>query len=376
MNKLKVKIDPKYLKICIYASVTVILTIVALVVLYFSGGFWKTLWSMFTAVLTPVVIGGIICYLFLPIVDKLEKLLSKEEKPWRRPAAVAIFYGGIALILIALIILLFILLKGGIDELRSLDFAEIKDFIMSLYGQFSTEIKSIESLIKASDLPIGKAGDLLTGFINAIASFFSGLLFGVIFSIYFMLDGKNISSYWKRASMLIAGEQFNSDLDRFATDADRVFSGYIRGQFLDALLVGVVSSVLLTLGGVPYAVVIGILVGIGNLIPYVGPVVGYGAVAIICLIMGQFDKLLIGIVILAAIMFVDGNVINPRLLSDNVEVHPLLVVAALLAGGAIGGFAGMLVAVPVAALLKLQFDRYLEAKEQKIAKGSEEGTLV
>lgn len=376
MNKLKEKIDPKYLKICVYASVTVIMTIVALAVLYFSGGFWKTLWSMFTAVLTPVVIGGIICYLFLPIVDRLERLLSKEEKPWRRPAAVAIFYGGIALILIALIILLFILLKGGIDEIRNLDFAEIKDFIMSLYDQFSTEIKSIESLIKATDLPIGKAGDLLTGFINAIASFFSGLLFGVIFSIYFMLDGNNIGKYWRRASMLIAGEKFNSDLDRFTGDADRVFSGYIRGQFLDALLVGVVSSVLLTLGGVPYAVVIGILVGIGNLIPYVGPVVGYGAVAIICLIMGQFDKLVIGIVILAAIMFVDGNVINPRLLSDNVEVHPLLVIAALLAGGAIGGFAGMLVAVPVAALLKLQFDRYLEAKEQRIAKESEEGTLV
>ena len=376
MNKLKEKIDPKYLKICVYASVTVIMTIVALAVLYFSGGFWKTFWSMFTAVLTPVVIGGIICYLFLPVVDKLEKLLSKEEKPWRRPAAVAIFYGGIALILIALIILLFILLKGGIDEIRNLDFAEIKVFIMSLYDQFSTEIKSIESLIKATDLPIGKAGDLLTGFINAIASFFSGLLFGVIFSIYFMLDGKNISRYWKRASMLIAGEKLNSDMDKFAKDADRVFSGYIRGQFLDALLVGVVSSVLLTVGGVPYAVVIGILVGIGNLIPYVGPVVGYGAVAIICLIMGQFDKLVIGIVILAAIMFVDGNVINPRLLSDNVEVHPLLVIAALLAGGAIGGFAGMLVAVPVAALVKLQFDRYLEAKEQRIKKESEEGTLV
>ena len=376
MNKLKEKIDPKYLKICVYASVTVITTIVLLSILYFSGGFWKTLWSMFTAVLTPVVIGGIICYLFTPIVDRLERLLSKEERPWRRSAAVAIFYGGIAALLTILIVLLFILLKGGIDEIRNLDFAEIKDFIMSLYDQFSTEIKSIESLISATDLPIGKAGDLLTGFINAIASFFSGLLFGVIFSIYFMLDGKNISRYWKRASMLIAGEKLNSDMDKFAKDADRVFSGYIRGQFLDALLVGVVSSVLLTVGGVPYAVVIGILVGIGNLIPYVGPVVGYGAVAIICLIMGQFDKLVIGIVILAAIMFVDGNVINPRLLSDNVEVHPLLVIAALLAGGAIGGFAGMLVAVPVAALLKLQFDRYLEAKEQKIAKESEEGTLV
>lgn len=364
MNKLKEKIDPKYLKVCVYAGVTVITTLVLLLLLYYSGGFWKTLWSMFTAVLKPVVIGGIICYLFLPLVGKIENLLSKEEKSWRRPAAVAIFYGGVVLILAALIVVLFLALKGGIDEIMNLDFAAIKDFLMSLYEKFSDQIKSIEESISATDLPIGKAGDLLTGFINVIAGFFSGLLFGVIFSVYFMLDGKHISSYWKRASRLIAGERFNDQLEWFASDADRVFSGYIRGQFIDAVLVGCASSILLTLAGVPYAVVIGILVGIGNLIPYVGPVVGYGAVAIICLIMGDFESLIIGIVILAAIMFVDGNIINPRLLSDNVEVHPLLVVAALLAGGAIGGFVGMLVAVPVAALLKLQFDRYLDAKEK------------
>ena len=62
-------------------------------------------------------------------------------------------------------------------------------------------------------------------------------------------------------------------------------------------------------------------------------------------------------------MFIDGNIINPRLLSENVDVHPLLVVAALLGGGVLGGIAGMLVAVPTAALLKLQFDRYLQKLE-------------
>ncbi len=61
-------------------------------------------------------------------------------------------------------------------------------------------------------------------------------------------------------------------------------------------------------------------------------------------------------------MFIDGNVINPRMLSSNVEVHPVLVIVALLAGGSVGGVVGMLIAVPVAALLKLQFEKYIEKR--------------
>ena len=132
------------------------------------------------------------------------------------------------------------------------------------------------------------------------------------------------------------------------------------------------ASIALSVAGVPYAVIIGICIGFGNLIPYFGPIVGYAAVVIVCLPSGNITKMLIGLAIIAVIMFVDGNIINPRLLSENVDVHPLLVVAALLGGGVLGGIAGMLIAVPTAALLKLQFDRYLKRLEnERESEGSE-----
>ena len=90
---------------------------------------------------------------------------------------------------------------------------------------------------------------------------------------------------------------------------------------------------------------------------------GFGTTIIVCLVEGDFGKLVAGVIALAVIMFVDANVINPRLLSEAVEVHPLLVVAALIAGSAIGGIAGMLVAVPTAAFLKAELDRWIEARE-------------
>ena len=116
---------------------------------------------------------------------------------------------------------------------------------------------------------------------------------------------------------------------------------------------------------IPEALLIALLVGIGNLIPYVGPIVGYLAVILVCLPTGAYHQLIIGVIGLFVIMIIDGNIINPKLLSNNIKIHPLLVVAALIGGGAVGGFVGMLVAVPVAALLKLYFDRFLNEKESK-----------
>ena len=211
------------------------------------------------------------------------------------------------------------------------------------------------------NINLGSAGNFLGGIFNGVTNGASTLLFAIIFSIYFLIDD-SIGTYWGKVLEAFTSEQTRAKLKAFAADADRVFSGYIRGQALDALLVGVMVSIAMLIARIPYALVIGILTGIGNLVPYVGPVVGFGSLIIVSLAEGSITKLVIGVIILAVVMFIDGNVINPRMLSSNVEVHPVLVIVALLAGGKVGGVVGMLVAVPVAALLKLQFEKYVERR--------------
>ncbi|MBP5279081.1 MAG: AI-2E family transporter, partial [Erysipelotrichaceae bacterium] len=179
------------------------------------------------------------------------------------------------------------------------------------------------------------------------------------------LDFK-LRKYWSDILNRFVSEKTRARLDEFARDADRVFSGYIRGQAIDAFMVGVMVTVALLIMRVPYAVVIGLLTGFGNLIPYVGPVIGFASLVIICLSEGSLIHLILGGAVLLIVMAVDGNIINPKLLSDNVEIHPVLVIVALLAGGNIGGIVGMLVAVPCAALLKLQFDKYIARRREKL----------
>ncbi len=358
MKNLIKKLDPKYLKICLYAAVTVVLTFGMIEILRYSGGFWSKLWEITTAVLKPIIIGGVISYLFLPIVNKIESLINgKKEHKWAR--AVGIF--ATFILVIAVISFIIILMVVTVSKnIEAINIDTIKSLLLSVQEDNKAIFDFVKDKLGNAGNALGSAGSI----VSKIKEFFSNLLFGIIFSIYFMADGKRISTYWIRALRVIFGEKQEKMLQDFLADADNAFSGYIRGQFIDAFIVGVLTTLALLVTRVPNAVLVGVLVAVGNLIPYIGPVVGYITVIIVCLPTMAFDKLLVGVIVLTIVMFIDGNIINPKLLGDNVEVHPLLVVAALIGGGALGGLVGMVVAVPVAALIKLQFDRYLDNVEK------------
>ena len=372
LKNIRERIDPKFLKICIYAGVTVVITAIVIAVLYFSGGFWTKLWSIFKAVLSPIIIGGIISYLVSPIVGTIEKKLFRNRQAgWVKPVSVALAF---ILILAVIGLVTFAIVATVNKSIVNINLDDIRAYLDTIQDDLSSIMEAVEQKITDIGLPVGKIGSIVSGIVVGVKDFVTGLIFGVIFAIYFLLDGDRISVYWKRAFRIIAGEKAEDKLKDFAADADNAFSGYIRGQFLDAIILGSVSSIVLLLAGIPSGLVIGLLMGIGNLIPYVGPLVGYISLIVICLLQGSIPKLILGLVILLVLMFLDGNVLNPKLLANSVKVHPLLVVAALIGGGALGGLLGMIVAVPVASLIKLQFDRYLNKKEAARIKTETEDT--
>ena len=356
--------NENYAKISFYAIKTVLEIFILGLIIYFLAGKTGTAVTFVSGVLKPLVLGLALTYLLSPVLLKFETKLSasiKRPKTLRLVAVLLTF----AVVLVVLFIILGIIVVTITKSLASFNIEDIKLLLLGLADQFSRFWTTIEKTLASMNINLGSAGDFLGGIFNGVKEGASTLLFATIFSVYFLYDD-SIATYWSGVVDAFSSAETRAKIAAFAVDADRVFSGYIRGQSMDALLVGVMVSIAMLIARIPYALVIGILTGIGNLVPYVGPVVGFGSLIIVSLAEGSISKLIIGAVILAAVMFIDGNVINPKMLSSNVEVHPVLVILALIAGGNIGGVVGMLVAVPVAALLKLQFEKYVEKRKKTV----------
>ena len=357
MFNLKQYKDSKYTKISLYVIGTIIVSFFLCILISMSGGFFENLFHIIGLVLKPFIAGGIIAYLFEPVVQWIEKRLKFKGA---RPAAV---FGTLLIIVLMIIAILFMAVAFITNQVQEINFSDIG----SLLGDFSVQLNDIwakaQEWFRNHDINIGKITGGVSGFISGLTGAATDILFAVIFAIYFMLDSNAITGYWDRVRGIFIKPSTRAKVHEILMDADKCFSGYIRGQFLDALLVGVVTLAAMAICRVPYPFVIGLLTGLGNLIPYVGPVVGFATLVIVCIIDSVWSKLLIGGIVLAVIMILDGNLINPKLLSSSIEIHPLLVFAAMTAGSAVGGLVGMLVAVPLAALLKIEFDKFIDKKE-------------
>ena len=362
------------------------------------GAHLQNLFPWASQVISPLLLGFAIAYLLSPICHFFERILSKNALLSKKQSLcqnISIFMTFLLLIVGVVFLgsLLLSTLTKSIQVLRFEDlFQGVEDFASTVEKFYS------DLYIRLGNLPIGgedakeavqlllqkavvffqNMGNSVFSSLGSLAGALSTLVFGIIFSLYFLADGQKILSYWARIFRLLFGERRLEKLRRFFIDADRVFAGYLRGQIIDGTIMAVLVSVSLSVLQVRYAVVIGVLTGFGNLIPYVGPFIAYGLTTLVCLVYGDFTKLLPALIALFVIQTVDGNVINPRLLSQNIDVHPLLVIIALIIGGSLGGFLGIFLAAPVASLIKLELDKFMERKVSmrrgEIADISEEKT--
>ena len=362
------------------------------------GAHLQNLFPWASQVISPLLLGFAIAYLLSPICHFFERILSKNALLSKKQSLcqnISIFMTFLLLILGVVFLgsLLLSTLTKSIQVLRFEDlFQGVEDFASTVEKFYS------DLYIRLGNLPIGgedakeavqlllqkavvffqNMGNSVFSSLGSLAGALSTMVFGIIFSLYFLADGQKILSYWARIFRLLFGERRLEKLRRFFIDADRVFAGYLRGQIIDGTIMAVLVSVSLSVLQVRYAVVIGVLTGFGNLIPYVGPFIAYGLTALVCLVYGDFTKLLPALIALFVIQTVDGNVINPRLLSQNIDVHPLVVIIALIIGGSLGGFLGIFLAAPVASLIKLELDKFMEHKlsmrKEEVADISEEKT--
>ncbi|HKZ30533.1 MAG TPA: AI-2E family transporter [Acidimicrobiia bacterium] len=175
------------------------------------------------------------------------------------------------------------------------------------------------------------------------------LALGPVLAFYLLVD---LPGFKDRARRLVP-DQARPEVVHVVSQLTRVVGGFVRGQLLVALIVGVLSSVGLALLGVPFWLLIGLIAGFLNVVPFIGPFAGGVLAALVSLVFRDIGTALWAVIMFSAVQQLDNHVISPNILKSRVQLNPVFILLALLLGGSVGGFFGLLVAVPVTAALRV-----------------------
>lgn len=331
------------------ASAVLVLIMVAIFLLFQVLPFFKPLFRLAMTVLFPLFLAVVVAYLLHPVVDMLTKLRL------RRSLAILVvyvlFFGGILLFGW----LLFPLLTVQVREMMA-RLPEYEDQLRQWYYLIDHRLEQLPSGIhQAVDRAIGNFESGVSSWITRLFTSLSGLpshavtvLVVPFFAFYLLKDVEKIHSLLLRLLPRSKRKVFL----RVIRDIDRNLGEYIRGQLLVCLFVGVMAFMGYYLIGLPYALLLGVVVGVMNIIPYFGPILGTvlsGSVALL-----TEPRLVIWIVFINIfIQITEGNFLNPYIVGKRLRLHPMLIIIILLIGAEVGGLMGLLFAVPLFVIFKV-----------------------
>lgn len=320
------------------------------------------------AALTPFVAGMAVAYLLDPLADRLEAVGVP------RTGAVCIILGSFLAILVIVAILLFPVLQTQIVELA----ARVPTYIQKARDAALPLIDRLQAALSAEEVErlrsaagnvagdlVGWVGQILSGLWSGGLAVFNALSLVVIMPVvafYLLRDWDRIVAH---IDSLLPRDAADSIREQVREIDDRL-SGFVRGQASVCLALGTWYAIGLTLVGLDFGLLVGIAAGLISFVPYLGT--GLGLIVGLGLAVAQFDTWLpIGLVaaVFASGQILEGYVLTPRMVGERVGLHPVWVLFALMAGGALLGFTGVLLAVPAAAvigvLVRFAISRYLQS---------------
>lgn len=384
---MKIHFDKKLLKYSIYVTLTAIAIFLALTIMSNIGTIFTTIFSIIgncLSLIKPLLIAIIIAYLLFPLTRSIENFLRTntiykvKKQGNRRMIAIISSYLLIIAIVLAIIWGIYFMIGGQLSKSTTL--TNIINDISSYLNSNSFTTSSIKSTLENLNISfidklepyiiqivdtvqkyiINNLG-LMTSNIMSIGSSIATFFISIIISIYILKDSEYFIGLWKKLYSLIfkdtvAGKKC-SEIFSIIND---VFSKFIRGQLLEGFCVGALSAIALSIARIDYAVVIGIIAGICNMIPYVGPIVGTILAAVIGLLSGSPIKVLYAIIAMLVVQQIDNNFLAPKIVGQSVGLHAVFTMMAILIGGNIGGLIGMLIAVPIAASIRVIFNKWYD----------------
>lgn len=232
-----------------------------------------------------------------------------------------------------------------------MELLKINKLIMSNIGEISTWI--------------GKILNAIFGFvISGVISFSAGIakfIMGLIISMYVIYDIEGFQNKMIRITKGLIGEKNTNKIYEILELCGDIFRRFFVGQLMDAIAVGIISFIGLSIIGVPYAVLLSLIIAIFNMIPYLGPILG-GIPVVVVAFLDTPEKALFSIIFILILQQIEGNILAPRILGNSVGISSFSILLAIALGGGFFGILGMFLAVPVFKIILVLFEKFIDKR--------------
>lgn len=384
------RLDRELVKYSLYTAATGLLIYLGITLINQFGLFW----GVFTRLLgtaadlaSPLLGALVIAYLLRPGVAWIEGLLAGRRVPVSASACRIVGILAMYLLIfgsfLALIYGIYAMIGGKLSNSSTV--SDVIAYLAEYQKKSILSVNAASEKLQGLNIPAGAGlNDKIAHIISSVQEYFASVfgratdfaisaggnifsfVLSAVLSIYLIKDAEYFAELWQRAFTLVFGRSAaGSRVREVLGIVDDTFRRYIRGQLLEAAIVGLLSTIVLYLIGIDHALMIGVISGICNMIPYIGPIAGTILAVIMALLSGQPMLALWAVAGMVLVQQIDNNLLAPKIVGDSVGLHPVFTMLAILSGGSVGGLIGMLTAVPLAASVKILLGRWYAAHQEK-----------
>lgn len=329
-------------------------------------------------VLMPFLMGIFLAYLFYTPCVKVEKMYKKSKSKLLKKKARVFSIATVYFIALLLIIILINFVLPTITE-------SVSDLVSNIDEYYKIAVETVKQLPEDSifrELDLQKVFDVISkikieeylnfdtvvqyakGAIGIATGVFDAFV-SIIVSIYILVERKEILSFFKKVAKTTLAPNTYWQIGKYFKNSNEVFFKFLSSQLVDAVVVGIITAIAMLILGVKYAVLLGFIIGVSNLIPYFGAIIGVGLSILITILTGGVGKAIWMAIIVIILQQIDANIINPKIVGNSLKISPLLVIFAVTIGGAYFGILGMFLAVPVFTVIKKIIEEWIDNKLEK-----------
>ena len=334
----------------------------------------------FFSIITPFLSGTLLAYLLYIPASRIEKIFLKIKIFKKKARGISVLATYILAILVIMLV---------VNVILPVITDSIVELVSNLQGYWNTTLDRLnalpaDSLLK-SDLvtdgvkSLGNAiqninfmeylnPEKITTYVKSVLGVATGIFdvfVTIIVSVYILLQRGQIGRFFAKLAIVIFDERTCTKIAKYMDKTNDIFFKFISSQLIDAIVVGILVTIAMSIIGVKYSILLGFIIGLFNIIPYFGAIIAVAISILITIITGGLSQALLMAVIVIILQQIDSNIINPKIIGNSLEISPLLVIFAVTVGGAYFGVLGMFLGVPVAAVLKILVNDYLDFKISK-----------